>query len=162
MDAEGTYRPQPRQDLTGHVPSGLRPSYFRGPTTHLLGNEPRESWARTTRAPRATGWVPGIRAARAPSKPSTLHNQTGLGACQPQPRGCPWPELGGLRLVNRQSPHGPLYRTCFHHQRTKGMTACSSGDITGGNTFSKVLIKSLSIQRLQIYNWSHSIFIKLK
>ena len=31
-----------------------------------------------------------------------------------------WPELGGLRLVNRQSPHGPLYRTCFHHQRTKG------------------------------------------
>lgn len=80
---------EPRQDLTAHVPSGLRPRYFRGPTTYLLGNKPRGSRARSTRAPRATGWVPGIQAVRAPSKPSTPHDQTGLGACQPQPRGCP-------------------------------------------------------------------------
>lgn len=102
------------------------PSYFRGLTIHLLRNEPRGSRARSTRASQATGRVPGVRAARAPSKPSTPHDHTGLGAHQPQPRGCPWSELGGLHLVNRLSPHGPLYRTCFHYQRTKGMTACSS------------------------------------
>lgn len=45
------------------------PSYFRGPTIHLLRNEPRGSRARSTRASRATGRGPGVRAARAPSKP---------------------------------------------------------------------------------------------